>query len=179
MVLARTTARVFFALPIDAAVDAHLDSLVPRIVAESDGRAVPAGNLHATLAFIGAVTRDELEQLIEIGSATAGAPFDLALDTVGSFKGARVAWLAPSRLPPALMVLHEALTTRLRAGSFRVEDRPFHPHVTLARHCRRAIAARTIAPIAWRVRRMVLYESVTMPQGPRYEPRAAWPFDDE
>ena len=175
--ITRTPARVFLALPIDGALDACLDTLLPAIVEEAQGRIVPVSNLHATLAFVGAVPLEDVERLIEIGEALPRAGFELALDTLGSFRGARVAWIAPSMLAPALMTLHAALDARLREAALRVEERPYHPHVTIARHCRRVVATRSLAPIPWPVRRVVLYESVTTPQGPRYDARASWPLE--
>ena len=168
---------MFFALPAGGAPDADLDTLSGSIAAESEGRPVFASNRHATLAFVGQVPHAAVARLIEIGDALPRARFELALDTVGSFKGARVAWIGPSRVVPELDALHDALCARLRGGAFRVEERPFHAHVTLARHCRRTLPQRRVAPIAWPVREVVLYESIGTPGGPRYEPRAAWPLD--
>jgi 2'-5' RNA ligase len=171
------TARLFFGLPVDGALDRHFDTLVKGFVDDAQGRAVPAENLHATLAFLGSVPRDALCDLRSIGAALPRAGFGLVLDTVGSFQGARVAWIGPSQRPGALLALHEALTERLREDGYRVEARPYLPHVTVARHCHRALATRTIAPIAWPVTRIVLYESITAAGGPRYEPRASYALE--
>ena len=168
---------MFFALPADGALDADLGTLTGSIAAATEGRPVSASNRHATLAFVGQIPQAALAQLVEIGDALPRAGFDLTLDTVGSFKAARVAWIGPSRVVPELDALHAALSARLRGGAFRVEERPFHAHVTLARHCRRTLPQRTVAPIAWPVREVVLYESIGTPDGPRYEARAAWPLD--
>jgi len=169
-----SSARMFFALAMDRALDAALDAHAVELAAATEGRPVPAANRHATLAFIGVVPRAELARLVGIGVALPDAPFDLALDTLGAFKGARVAWVGPSHLPPVLVALHDAVAARLRDEGFPVDARPYHAHVTLARHCRHTLAERRVAPIAWPVRSVVLYESITAPQGPRYEPRAQW-----
>ena len=133
------TARLFFGLPIDGVLDRHFDTLVKRLVDDAQGRPVPLENLHATLAFLGSVPRGALSHLESIGAELPRASFDLALDTAGSFDGARVAWMAPSQRPGALLALHGALAERLRQDGYRVEARPYHPHVTIARHCRRAL----------------------------------------
>jgi 2'-5' RNA ligase len=172
-------ARVFFGLPVDHALDAHLDTLVKAAVDEAQGRAVPAANLHATLAFLGNVTRDAVASLARMGDALPCERFVLHLDRLGSFKGAGVAWIGPSRLPQALITLHTALSQRLAEGGYRVDDRPYQPHVTIARHCRHALSPRAIAPIAWPVTRVVLYESITAAGGPRYEPRASFALERE
>jgi 2'-5' RNA ligase len=169
-------ARVFYGLPLDDALDA-LAPLLPPIVQEAQGRPVPPANLHATLAFVGSVAPDGVDRLMQIGERLPRAPITLALDTVGSFRGARVAWVAPSRLPPALTVLHDALAARLRDDAFHVEERPYRPHVTVARHCRHTLVTRSVGAVSWRVQRIVLYESIGADDGPRYEPRAEWPLD--
>jgi 2'-5' RNA ligase len=74
----------------------------------------------------------------------------------------------------ALLDVHAALASQLSAASFSLDPRPWHPHVTLARHCRRPLARREIAPLAWHVAEVTLYESISEPGGPRYEPLAAW-----
>jgi len=168
-------ARMFYGLPLDDASDA-VARLMPGVVDAAQGRAVPIANLHATLAFVGSVSRDATDRLARIGAEMPHAAMDLMLDTLGSFRGARVAWVGPSQVPDALTRLHDALAIALRDGGFRVEDRPYHAHVTIARHCRHVLAPRSMPALPWRVRRIVLYESVGAEGGPRYEPRAEWPL---
>ena len=55
-------ARLFFGLPVDAALAEHETTLVPALVQEAQGRPVPAHKLHATLAFLGAQTLVRLAQ---------------------------------------------------------------------------------------------------------------------
>jgi 2'-5' RNA ligase len=38
------------------------------------------------------------------------------------------------------------------------------------------LTRRSIAPLAWHVDRLVLYESISAEGGPRYEPLATWRF---
>ena len=174
---AARNARLFFGLPLDGALDAHAQALIPALVDEAQGRAVPIGNLHATLAFLGSMPVDAIPALREIGAAVPRTALRLQLDRAGSFRAARVAWLGMDVVPDPLMALHAALCTRLEAAGMRVEERPYQPHVTIARHCARALPARTIAPIPWGVQRVVLYESVTAPQGPVYTPRLEWALE--
>jgi 2'-5' RNA ligase len=171
-----SSARMFFALAIDRALDGALDAHAAALVAATGGRAVPATNRHATLAFIGTVPRTDIVRLTTIGAGLPRTPFDLALDTIGTFKGAHVAWIGPSGIPAELVSLHGILAAQLFEQRFPVDERPYHAHVTLARHCRRTLPQRGVAPLAWPVREVVLYESITAPQGPRYEPRAHWPL---
>jgi 2'-5' RNA ligase len=170
------TARLFFALPVDAALAATLADLARHAASATGGRALPKANLHATVAFIGSVPREAIATLCAIGAALRSDAIDVTLDTLGSFRGARVAWVGCSNVPAALRELHAALCAQLTAASFVLEPRPYHPHVTLARHCRHPVARRDIAPLEWRIEQVVLYESISAEGGPRYEPLATWPL---
>jgi 2'-5' RNA ligase len=79
-------------------------------------------------------------------------------------------------MPPELERLFEALRAALRAGDLPAERRAFHPHVTLARRCRRDLAPRAMTPLAWRVETLTLMASETLPDGPRYRELACWPL---
>lgn len=166
---------MFYGLPLDGAQESVVP-LIRDVVDATQGKPVPAANLHATLAFVGAVSRDVIGDLVRIGTELPRTPIALALDTIGSFRGARVAWIGPSRLAPSLTALHQALDGCLRDAGFPVETRAYHPHVTLARHCRRVVAERTIDPLPWSVQRIVLDELIGAEGGPRYEPCAQWPL---
>jgi 2'-5' RNA ligase len=57
----------------------------------------------------------------------------------------------PAPAPPAaLLELHRALADRLMGLGLPVEQRPFRPHVTLARRAERAQLPSTAAPLRWR-----------------------------
>jgi 2'-5' RNA ligase len=170
------TARLFFALPVDSALGDTLEELAHHAASMSGGRALPRANLHATIAFIGSVPRTQIATLCAIGGALRGDACDVTLDTLGSFRAARVAWIGPSHVPASLPALHDVLASHLAAASFSLDERPWNPHVTLARHCRHPIARREVAPLAWRVEHVVLYESIGATGGPRYEPLETWPL---
>jgi RNA 2',3'-cyclic 3'-phosphodiesterase len=170
------TARVFFGLPVDAPLADTLATLAQEAAAASGGRAMPKANLHATVAFIGSVQRASLAALSSIGENLRADAMDVSLDTLGSFRSARVAWIGPSKVPQSLRDLHASLGAGVVAASYDLDPRPYNPHVTLARHCRHALTRRSIAPLAWHVDRLVLYESISAEGGPRYEPLATWRF---
>ena len=148
------------------------------VAQQTGGRAVPEANLHATVAFIGAVAHAAIAPLQALGGALPRAPLEVSLDTLGGFAHAQVAWIGAARVPDALTSLHAALSAALAAGGFSVETRPYHVHVTLARRCRRPLRRASVTPpLAWRVDRLVLFESINAGAGPRYEPLAAWPLE--
>jgi 2'-5' RNA ligase len=169
--------RLFFALPVDASLAAVLAPLARDVAQQCGGRAVPEANLHATLAFLGTLAHADIPRLRSIADALPRAAFDVSLDALGSFGHAQVAWIGASRLPDVLVQLHAALSAGLAADGFPIETRPYHLHVTLARHCRRPQHKTAIAPLAWRIDRIALLESVTAGAGPRYDALASWPLD--
>ena len=170
--------RLFFAVVPDAGSRATLAALARDVAHAVRGRAPSAENLHLTLAFLGQVNADRRAALAAIGAtaAAAAAPFLLTLDRVGAFRGAGIAWAGTDRAPPELLQLVAALNDGLAAAGLPVERRPFHPHVTLARRGTRAPEGVAPAPLSWRVDRLLLMASDTLPAGPRYREIAAWPL---
>ena len=170
--------RVFFALWPDAGARDALSALARDTAAQAGGRAPPAGNLHLTLAFLGDVAAARIAALGAIGSAVAaaGPPFTLTLDRVGAFGNGGIAWVGASAPPHDLERLLQSLTGALAKEGFPTERRAFHPHVTLARHCRRPTGRGAIVSIAWRVEQITLNASELSPRGPRYRELGAWPL---
>jgi 2'-5' RNA ligase len=168
--------RVFFALWPDAGARHALSALARDTAVQARGRAPSAGNLHLTLAFLGDVAATRIAALQAIGPAVASAvaPFTVTLDRVGAFGNGAIAWVGASAPPRELERLVQLLTGALAKDGFPTERRAFHPHVTLARHCRRPADSAAIAPIAWRVEQITLNASERAPSGPRYGELGAW-----
>jgi 2'-5' RNA ligase len=175
-----TTSRVFFALPPAADVRAPLAQIAREVAASTGGRASAEDSIHLTLAFVGDVPRDREPALLTIGSRMRGGRFELALDRLGGFHRARVAWIAPCAVPRALLDLQHAIAAALSAQDFAVDSRPFTAHVTLARHCRDVPLATSACTtrVDWPVREFALWQSTPAAGGARYRELARWPFRD-
>jgi RNA 2',3'-cyclic 3'-phosphodiesterase len=170
--------RLFFALwPDDRLRDALLSVIQP-LFATPGGRAVPAGNLHVTLAFLGGVAPDQIPPALAVASARAWPEADLVFDRLAWWPRARLLCLEASSLPPdfaaAVQVFHEDL----RLSGFRVERRPFRAHITLARNVSHppggGVGDQTISPFVWPVKGVALVASTPTPEGSLYrvlEPR--------
>ena len=106
-------------------------------------RLVDESGLHLTLCFIGDVPGQESE-VIEQGvrtSISSEDPFVLALGEGGSFPGpeeARVVWMGVEGELRRLSSLQKIVSEELRNLGYRIDRRPFSPHITLARVSRRA-----------------------------------------
>ncbi len=136
---------------------------------------------HVTLAFLGDRHPKDLEA-IRAAIRTMGEThdgFEMTFDTLGAFPSAasaRVVWYGPSHPVPSLASLAHRARVTLSAQS----DRPYSPHVTLARARRGSISlsrwlADTRAPtLGWRVDHVELMRShVGFRSEPRYEIIAA------
>jgi len=143
--------------------------------------------MHITLAFLGQVGDDQLAAVIEAvrGGVDGHRVFDLSLDHAGSFPLAgrlRAVWLGVGAGTDELTGLAASVARALGDRSFRLEDRPFTAHLTLARVRADASGAesRTIArtveglavpELRVRVDRVAVVESRLSPVGPRYTSR--------
>ena len=153
--------RLFFAMWPDDSVRARLGEIGTALASRSRGKPVPAEKLHVTLAFLGEVSDARLNDARQAAAAVRAPAFELAIDEMGSFRPAGVAWAGCSQVPPALEALQSSLALELRERAFSLEDRPFVAHITLARRISRPIAREAMAAIAWSVRDFALVRSET------------------
>ena len=101
-------------------------------------RWVPPDHIHLTLRFLGNVPDESVISLLQaIEQASQGqTAFPLRARVLGCFPHParpRVLWVGLDDPSQALERLNERLITALTPLGFPPEDRPFHPHLTLAR----------------------------------------------
>ena len=151
--------RLFFAIWPDAAARERLAALGQEVAQVARGKPVPSANLHLTLAFLGEVEEARAAPLPEIAARVEAGAFRIRFDRVGSFAKARVAWVGCAKPPAELVLLQSRLATALAGGGFAIEERPFAPHLTLARKAAVALPPARIEPIEWEVRDFALVRS--------------------
>jgi 2'-5' RNA ligase len=105
--------------------------------------------LHITLKFLGEIASNQIETVSNAASCAVQRvrPFILALEGAGAFppRGApRILWLGINDSSGALLQLQSQLEEECERAGFAREERPFHPHVTVAR-MRTPRAARQLA----------------------------------
>ena len=130
--------RAFVAVPLEEPVTrrrlAGARSLLPPVTGV---RWVPEAQLHFTLKFLGDVEEERIGAAKDaVLRAAAGAPFRLALEGLGAFPphgAARVLWAACGEGATALAQLAARVEEAFAAAGFSREERPFSPHLTLAR----------------------------------------------
>ena len=176
--------RLFVAIDFPDAIKDQVSALKAEI---PTARWVNRDQMHLTLFFIGDTER--IQDVKEALAAVKAAPFNLTLSGVGRFppgdrKPPRVLWVGINP-QPALNDLQARVTKALTAIDFKAEDRPFSPHLTLARlkiERPSSEAAQFLAahqsfqtePIS--ISAFTLYSSVLASDGARYNHEAVYPL---
>ncbi|MEB3806389.1 MAG: RNA 2',3'-cyclic phosphodiesterase [Desulfurococcales archaeon] len=131
--------RTFIAIDIE---DPLLLSRIERLKDTIASTGVPmklveTGNIHLTLRFIGEISRDRVDEIIEsVLKPLKGEPFEISLKGLGAFPSVnrpRVVWIGVEKGADVLKRLKEAIEDAMARIGFP-RDRPgFVPHITLAR----------------------------------------------
>jgi len=177
------TLRLFFALTPTAAQSAELIERVGPLVEKLRAQRVSPENLHATLCFIGSVAAEKLAQLQDIAAKLRGGRTTLRFDALEHWQKARVlcATAADTSAAPA-RALASQLASSATAAGFSPDQKPFRPHLTLARkvHPARATACdwpRALTPtFIVDCDRFVLMESRRGESGSIYSVVDSWPL---
>ena len=180
--------RYFVAIP---PTDDVRDALIRAQPAPSQGlRMVSPEELHLTLHFLGEVSDSDCGELHRALHAIHAAPFALSLSGVGWFSqpSGAVFFYARAEPEPELLELHRRIGVGLGAAiGFEVEQRPYVPHITLARS-QSALSSAEIEQIAqsicavqipsMHVDRFALYSSEWNAGVPIYREQRMFPLGD-
>ena len=136
---------------------------------------------HITLAFLGSVESAGESVLLRELRRIRLPPAALAIDGLGLFERVGILYAAVEVMP-ALAELQRATAEAVRASGLALEDRPYRPHVTLARSKGRAgmQTLKRLRPMLeqqrpcarWTATEFLLYESQPSPGGSQYLVRA-------
>jgi 2'-5' RNA ligase len=141
-----------------------------------------ADHVHLTLVFLGHVDDTRASAVVDaIGQDIESQPFEIVLEGVGVFpaRGApRVLWLGIGQGAAEVITLQRTVANRVVTLGLPLEERAFHPHLTLARwkesrpadRDRALRVARRGAIARTRVDGATLYQSRLSPSGPTYTP---------
>lgn len=173
MVNSDESGRYFLAVWPDEPVRARLAEWSEAIQTGSSARPVPASRLHSTLVFLGTLGPAELQAVRSVAADISWSAASLTLDRIGYWQRSRIVWAGSRDGSAALSALAEQLRDRLRRLGFRVEDRPYLPHVTLYRNARRRPRWRRRV-IEWRIEEFCLVQSRRTSDGSQYEVLERW-----
>lgn len=144
--------------------------------------------IHLTLRFLGdGIDPIRLTPIKRALASVKAAPFALTLRGVGRFpprkNPARVLWVGLEE-QPALLTLQAAVEKALGAVGFEPEERPFSPHITLARLKGEASVERFLqsgsmfSAEPFPVSEYFLISSLLTPAGPKYRHEASFALGD-
>ena len=169
-------ARLFFAIWPPGDVRDRVAELARSLPLQPGARLLVPQNLHLTLAFLGEVDEQTCESLKQGASLIEAVEVTFKLDNLEKWQKPRIACLLPSEYPAALGALAQRLVELARASGISMQDRPYRPHVTLARKVSRAMPEHPVTPISWKAEEFRLVESISTENGVKYESRARWPL---
>lgn len=145
---------------------------------------VPPENMHLTIIFLGQVPGIKI-RLVERALAETGGKFDsfhLGLSKLGAFPNMtrpRTLWVGLDGDVAKLLLLHKSLSEKIESLGFKLENRHFSPHLTLARIrgeatesdirvLPKAVSQIKVTPINFEVKGLSLIESRLLAGGPVY-----------
>jgi 2'-5' RNA ligase len=182
--------RLFIGIPLEATTTHDLVAIADRLRSKtaSDGllRWSAAESWHITLQFLGSTTPQQYECVTARLRELHQPPVVVELGAVDTFDRAGVLFV-DVRVTPQVLALQQAVTAATMPCGFAPENRPYHPHITLARrkgksggtelrHLKLQIDQQSNIP-SFTAGSFLLYESTPAPEGSRYERRECFPLD--
>ncbi len=183
--------RTFIAIDLDPRVKKALEEFILRLRPYGgDVRWVNPAGMHLTLKFLGETSGEKATAVKAClaGIAHHHAPFPLKLCGTGTFPGGRqaprVLWVGFEESPP-LKALQAEVDREMEKLGFPVEQRPFHPHLTLGRVkgpsglgslLREFEKEKTAFFGEMEVKRLTFFQSLLQPSGAQYIVLAEYPL---
>jgi len=95
-------------------------------------------NMHVTISFLGNVTEPMIQSIKDSMEFTCRkfSPIELEFSGLGAFPNPaepQLIWVGVKEKTGALLSFHEEISKVLKATGFKLDDKPFQPHVTIGR----------------------------------------------
>ena len=174
--------RLFIGIGLPPELREKLASAARTLLAHRDHiRWTPPENLHLTVSFLGQVAPDRIAAIEQALTGIHSPPLSLELNGAGAFPRAGILY-AQIKPTPALVSLANQVFRAMETCGFPREQRPYTPHITLARikNSGSNLHLREPSDPAFHQRfethELHLYESLTLPQGAQYKVLRAFPL---
>jgi 2'-5' RNA ligase len=167
---------------------AHLQTTGATMAPRSRITWVTGERLHVTIRFIGHVDETKADAIRAVLAPPLSMdPFDLTISGIGTFPptgSPRVVWAGLTAGRDRLLAIERSVSDRLGQAGVPREDRPYNPHLTLAR-VRDAGGLRSAQLVGdlhdvslgtTAVDAITLFESRLSPKGPTYVPLGRTPL---
>jgi 2'-5' RNA ligase len=162
--------RLFVAVPLPEETTRELAATVERMRRRPDAgelRWSPPESWHITLQFLGNAGDEEYACLVERLHGVRAAPMKILPEKLGAFGKVGILY-AGVKPTPELLELERKVSSATNGCGFAREDRPYRPHITLAR--RRGRGGRDgIASAAERNREMAAFRGFMAKEFALYE----------
>lgn len=134
------TVRLFIGLWLNNAATEELAGWAKDAQSVCGGRIMPVSNMHLTLAFLGAVNKSRVQELIRMVTDWKFAAPTFALQEFGYFANARVVWAGPTDEGDKLCLnqIYSKLWQHLNVLGWYATEETFRPHVSLLRNAKTA-----------------------------------------
>ena len=167
--------RAFIALEPPEGFVEEVAAMARVLSAAVEGRFAPRQSYHVTLAFLGDVdeaqAREAMDAMDEACAEAAAVP--MRPDGLGKFGRASDATLWMGLTPePELTGLVDRLREALRSRGVGFDDKPFLPHITLARRAKlpKGALPELVFPLLCNAARLTLFKSTLSRDGAQYKP---------
>ena len=180
--------RLFTAIDLPPDIVTNLEELLVRLKPSAQINWSPPRNLHITTKFIGEWPEERLEELkAALTSLPSHEPIPISIEKLGFFPNPhspRVFW-AGIHAAAGLASLARDTETALAALGIAKEERPYSPHLTLARiktPGKQPALLQAVAKLPsldfgrFTADRFYLYQSKTAPSGSVYTKLAEFPL---
>jgi len=148
-------------------------------------------SMHLTIKFLGNIEESAVEKIsARLGPACAAlSSFVYGVRGLGVFpspRQPRVLWVGIKKADEEFKQLHQTVEAELSALGFERDERPFHPHLTLARVRSLKGAAQMMKIVAdngreWcgecKAERLIFFQSQLHPSGAIYTKLREFPFE--
>ncbi len=173
--------RIFIAISLPEVVREQLKKDLEHI----PGRMVPPENWHFTLQFLQFSEETKLERLkFILSNLNLGPPFSATLKNLGAFpneNSAKLLWVGLSEGTKELTTLAENITQTLIKEGYKIDTRPYIPHLTISRLLppRKVSDVIQTIPIqeqTFLIKEIILYQSILNEESSHYIHLASYPL---
>ena len=181
--MVESVGRVFVAIGLPAEARAAVAAFIGPL--SLPGQLVPPENFHLTLRFLGETDVVSYDRLCsELDQSEFPAAFRLRLGGLGAFptpRNATVAWVGVRDERDLLEECQAVVEDACQAAGFDREERPFRPHLTVARirppaDLRQLVADTEPGGVAFRVTEIIVMRSILGGASARYQTLERFPL---
>lgn len=173
--------RLFFAFPVSSQTSLAIEHWRTKAYVPSE-YAIPLANFHITLAFIGQIKPSTLDSLCSAASTFLAEQnwtrFELSLTQSAYWPKPKITWIGPIQWPEQLDNMAHKFASLQKFGSKhgrnKASKQRYQPHISLFRGQDSPLPALFEPSFSLNCDEIVLYESVSLRRGMRYEPLESW-----